>query len=261
MLVKEMEKREKLKKILKIIANYSAIVWAIGVVGVIGIITIASRFLTHDPDFSPGDPENKYLLPMLSFFFIGGIAFGLMLISGIGSLFIKEKVDFKPPFGLSIKKVSLFTGVLLIATFVFLFGFRQANLGKYKPDTGNFTGQQLFDAVNEYRQKNGLKPLTLNMYICDDLVQRYLDLTNPDATYAGHEGFERWVEKNKESFKPQGIGLMAELYIKDTTSPQAAIDWWNGSPGHKLVLLGDFNVGCAYADKGTGVVVVGNKVK
>lgn len=251
------EKKLRIKKILKAVANYSAIVWAIGVVGVIAILAVATKFLTHDPDFSPGDPEYIYLLPMLSFLFVGGAAFGLMLLTGIGSLFIKGKEDFKPPLGISIKKVILVVVLLFAGAFAVFFGFSQANRGLYKTPTGNFTGQQTFDAVNEYRQKNGLKPLALNMYFCDDLVQRYLDLTNPDATYAGHAGFERWIEKNKESFA--GIAPIAELYMKNTTSPQAAIDWWNGSPSHRLVLLGDFNVGCAYADKGTAVVMVGKK--
>lgn len=247
----------KKKEIFKKVANYSAIVWAVCIVGVVSILAIASKFMTHDPDFSPGDPENVYLLPMLSFFFIGLASFGLMTLSGIASLLAKgEKPTFKPPLGLSIKRVFLGMGVLAFGLFAFFFAFRQANLNTYRRDQ-DYTGQEVFDAINQYRQKNNLKPITLDQNLCDNLVQRYLDLTNPDNTYAGHVGFERWAKNEGLA----GGWELAELYIKDAYTVKNAIEFWDSSPGHRLSLQGNYASGCAYADKGTAVVVLGNSVK
>lgn len=240
------------KALLLKIANYSAIVWSAGVVGVLLIIAIASKFATHDPDFSPGDPENKYLLPMLAFFFVGAFSFGLMTLSGIIYKFIKgEKPNLKAPMGLSIRRVFTFTCVILLLSVAFLFGMRQSIIGN---NVSEATGEEVFASINNYRQSKGLKPISLDVKLCDNLIQRYFDLTNPDNKYVGHAGFEKWV-------KDQGLGNydLAEIYVVNIQTGGDAVKNWENSPGHKSAMMGSYASGCAYVHKGIAVAILGNK--
>lgn len=245
-----------MKKKLLFISSYSAVIWLLCVIGVLGVITIATRFLTHDPDFSPGDPENIYLMPMLTFFFIGGFSFVVMVISAILSRFSEGVVEgYKPILGLSSKNSALLVGVLLFGAFSFLFGFRQANVGSYSQETGSVvTGQEIFNAINNNRQEKGLAKLELEPRICDNLVQRYLDIMNPDNKYIGHAGFEKWYEE-------QGLQEyeLSEVYVSGIRSGAEAVKFWESSPGHKSAVEGNYKLACAYANQGVAVAVLGNK--
>jgi len=252
-------KTSKTKRVLHAVTNYLAIIWAICVVGVVTILAVASKFMTKDPDFSPGDAENVYLLPMLSLFFLGLGAFGLMIVSGIASIIIKgEKSDFKPPFSLSIKRVFLVVGVLFIGVFASLFAFRQAGAGTYQPDSvatiPTFTGQELFDAVNVYRNEKGVKELKLDPNLCANLAQRYFDIKKGLDEGIAHKNFDEWVEKYIE---PLGGYYVGEDFAWGST-PQEVIKIWEGSPGHRLSILDPNNtLGCTYAAEGYAVIILG----
>lgn len=236
---------------IKRLNNYSSIVWALSCYLFIVIIAITTKGMTHDPNFS-GGAETPWLLPMLGSIGLGVTAFGLMVLSWFVILIKKDKAEYKPPLGISTLKAFLSVVFLGIIVLVFGFAYRNANMGYKK---ANYNGQQLFDAMNEYRVSNGKTQLQLDQYICDNLVDRYLKVKSGDI---GHEGFEEWV-KNEEIDKR--FAPISELYIKDTATTQEAIDFWSGSPGHRLSLLGDFSVGCAYANEGVGVVVLGNPIQ
>ncbi len=249
----------KIKKILHIVTNYSAIVWAVCVIVVIAILAVSSKFMTYDPDFSPGDPENGYLLPMLSFFFVGFGAFGLMFVSGIASRIIKgEKPEFKAPFGLSIKKIFLGMGVLAFGLFAFFFAFRQANMSKYQSDSvtqiPTYTGQDIFDAVNVYRKQNGVQEIKLDQALCNNLVSRWQTLSKPDTF--GHHGLYEWYD---QYVAPYGNYRIYEDFAGGNT-PQEVIKSWEGSPGHRLSILEPkATVGCSYAHGGFAVIELGYK--
>lgn len=240
------------KRWLLTVSNRSAIIWVLCIAGVIGVLTLATKFGTHDPGFSPGYPEEQYLLPMLSFLFVGSFTFFLMIITGGLSFFMQGEKEYKPLWKLSFKKIFLFAGILFFGVFSFLFAFGQSRKSLY--DNPTYTGQDIFNAVNAERKKNGLNSLVEDPILCDNLVQRYLDLTNPDKQYEGHAGFERWIKKEEIT----GYAL-AEIYTKNSGTTDAAIKFWEGSPGHRLALLGDYDRGCAYANNGTAVVILGKK--
>ncbi len=239
------------------VANYSALIWALSVIGLIGVVSAATNLMTHDPSFSLGDPEYIYLLPMLSFLFVGLAAFVLMVSSGITGFMKKELVIYKAPLGLSTKRICWLVGILLFGVVSFFFGFRQAlvpaNNAFY--NAPKYTGQEVFDAINKHRVSKGLNVLMLDPYICDNLVQRYLDITNPDNTYVGHAGFERWAET-------EGLTndyVLVEVYVSGSPSAEDAVKYWEGSPGHRLALEGNYEIGCAYASEGISVAVFGRK--
>jgi uncharacterized membrane protein (DUF485 family) len=237
--------------LLKII-NFSSFIWAISCWFFFLIIFYSTKLFTYDPNFS-GGKETYLLLPMLFSVFVGFVSFLIFLIFSLIYLVKKnknlEKIEYRPILGIS-TKINLFSGLFsFIIFFVFLLGVRSGNIG-YKKHS--FNGQQLFEAINEYRVKRGKKPVLLELYICDNLVERYLKIKSGDV---GHEGFEDWAKKEgiNKNYIPR-----AELYVKDTYTIEDAIKFWDGSPGHRLALLEDYDVGCSYANEGIGVVVFGN---
>jgi len=116
-----------------------------------------------------------------------------------------------------------------------------------------FTGEQLFAAVNEYRKSHNLSTLEIDSVLCDNLVERYLSIKEPNA---GHKGYEEWIKNEGIDTNPK-YGVIGELYIKDTSTAQNAVAWWDESPGHKSTLMmKDMKYGCAYANEGTGVVIM-----
>lgn len=119
-----------------------------------------------------------------------------------------------------------------------------------------YTGQELFDEVNKYRISKSLPQLELDPILCDNLVERWLAVKNPDS---GHKGFEEWAKAEGVQDNPK-YGTIGEMYIKDTSTPEGAIAWWVGSPGHKSTLeMKELVYGCSYASEGTGVVIMATK--
>ena len=151
--------------------------------------------------------------------------------------------------------------LFLFLAFVFVFCAGAVSLRywqvKQTPTIGDYSGQELFDRVNSYRESKGVSKLELDPMICDNLVERYLAVKDPNS---GHAGFKEWVEK--EGIKENGnYGLVGELYITTSQSPDTALEFWASSPGHRLTLeMKEMTNGCAYADNGTGVVVLGEKM-
>lgn len=119
-----------------------------------------------------------------------------------------------------------------------------------------YTGEELFNAVNEYRTSIGSPALELDPILCDNLVERWLSIKEPNT---GHAGFEEWAINEGIRANPK-YGLLGEMYIKDISTPENAIHWWLGSPGHKNTLeMKEMVYGCSYASDGTGVVVMASK--
>jgi hypothetical protein len=233
------------QKLLRI-SNIAGIVWVGCMVFVIGIIAIASKFMTHDPDFSAGDPEHVYLLPMLSFFFVGGISFGVMVLSGVASFFVKGKWKPYIPF----KYIFIVVAFILFGLGSFIFAFRQQNLASWNSAT--FTSDDVFAKINDYRVSKGLQPVKLEPQLCDNLVARYLSLKKDPNN--GHLGFEEWVKGEElEAYAP-----MAELYAITNTADEA-ITFWDKSQGHRSTLIDKYDVGCVYANEGISVVILGTK--
>lgn len=125
-----------------------------------------------------------------------------------------------------------------------------------------YTGQQLFDEVNSYRESKKLPRLILDPVLCDNLVERYLAISKPDS---GHKGFEEWLKSEKIKTSSEDNSkyfTIGELYVKGISTPSNAINFWINSPGHKSTLeLPELTSGCAYANDGTGVVIMAEPAK
>jgi uncharacterized protein YkwD len=153
------------------------------------------------------------------------------------------------------------TGLLSILTIIGLFVYFQFSPSTPVQPAHYFSGQELFNGINEYRSEHNLPILKENSDLCNNLVERWLDVKNPEN---GHEGFLEWAENRKlliNGYPNKDFYYIGELYIVDAASTDKAIDWWASSPGHRIALENpDFDVMCAYAAEGTGVVIVGDLV-
>lgn len=170
---------------------------------------------------------------------------------------LKKKTK-KFPIGKVVAIILGSLGLLFIACVVFI-AYIMTNVDN------KYTGQELFDAVNEHRQSVNVQTLELDPALCDNLVERWQAIRNPGNA---HKGFEEWVVSeglgNEDgTLKPPydgGHGI-AELYASGTQT-YWLIDFWTGSPGHKSSLENEnFNAGCAYASDGTGVLIMAEKEK
>ena len=123
------------------------------------------------------------------------------------------------------------------------------------PLSPSFTGQEVFDAVNEYRKENGVSELKLDEVLCNNIAQRYLDIKAGEKENIAHKGFDEWYKKYAE---PYGY-VVSEDYACGQ-SPEDIINAWDGSPGHKLSILNEKNkLACAYAFSGCAVLILGYK--
>jgi hypothetical protein len=161
---------------------------------------------------------------------------------------------------LSIKKVVVFglagLGLIFVACIAFI-AYILINVDN------KYTGQELFNAVNTHRKSVGVQELQLDESLCDNLIERWLAIREPNA---GHKGFETWAEgegltKDGAAVAPYSTKTgITELFIQNATTPDWAISAWVGSPGHRVILeKPELNVGCAYANEGDGVLIVSEK--
>ena len=172
-----------------------------------------------------------------------------------GSFLSEEKKPKMKVFG----KVILFglasLGVIFVAAIAFII-YIMNNVDN------KFTGQELFNAVNDHRKSVGVQELQIDQRLCDNLVERWLAIREPSN---GHKGFEEWalaegLVKDGAMVDPydKTVGL-AEIYANGTQT-YWLIDFWVSSPGHKTSLENpNYNVGCSYASQGTGVVMMAKK--
>jgi len=231
---------------LNVISSY---IWLISTIGFLLIILLSTKWFTHDPCYGSGCVEHGYLLPMLITLSLSGLFFGLMFLSGLIRI-IKKSDKWKPPFNVGSWKIAGLNFVILalFGTYFVASSRESVNFG------GTYTGNDLFNTVNEHRVKNNLGTIKLSEGLCDNLVSRWQAVKNDKQ----HEGFEEWV-KNEGIQSQYGYKQVVELYIKSAT-PQGAVEFWSNSPGHEIQLDNPiWTDGCAYANENIGVVVMGNK--
>lgn len=237
---------------MKNIFKITTLVWFVSVFSFIVIIAIATKLMTNDPSFSPGGGEAYLLMPMLLSAVLGIASFALVIFSLL-VLKIRDKNINDKHESLARLKLNyfLYGGFFLIySVFIFLLGWRQGNL--VQTASGAFSGQELFDEINRFRTENGKAIVSLDVNLCDNLVSRYQMVSQGRGS---HEGVEEWAKKEGLIEKYS----LAEMYIVDSEIALQAVEFWNNSPGHRLVLLGDYQYGCSYAFHGDAVVIFGNK--
>lgn len=248
-MIAEMVGKLKNSNTLSKINAFSSYLWFLSVAGFIYIVVVSTKWFTHDPCYGAGCLEHPYLLPMLISLFTGGLFFGLTILSGFLRVIFKSE-KWHPFLNINSWKVGTLTIFLLILSGVYLFASTRTSV----LTGGSYSGEDLFNAVNEYRQSNGLNPVVTGEGLCDNLVSRWKAVKEGKQ----HEGFEEWV-KNEGIQTNYGYQQVVELYILANT-PADAIAFWESSPGHEIELDNPkWTDGCAYASEGAGVLIMGYK--
>jgi len=124
-----------------------------------------------------------------------------------------------------------------------------------KKKSVNWTGPQLWEAVNKSRVEHGVNPLKQADELCTIASIRLNELLEL-GKLDGHEGFSNLPERRpdlKWIFEKYNI---SEFLIAGANSPQEAVDSWLDTLGHKKLLTGgEYVWGCTYAQNGFGVAI------
>ena len=228
----------------------SSYFWFLSTLAFILVVFLSTKGFTVNPCYGQGCPEHAYLLPMLLSLFTGLFFFGITVFAGLLRVLLKAE-KWKPPLSIGSWKVGFATFLVVFISGVYIFASFRGNVVSWGQ---SYTGNDLLNAVNTHRKSIGVSEVKLSEGLCDNLVSRW------QAVKEGrqHEGFEEWV-KQEGIQTNYGYQQIAELYIIART-PAEAIAFWVGSPGHKIQLENpQWTDGCAYANEGYGVVVMGVK--
>lgn len=122
--------------------------------------------------------------------------------------------------------------------------------GSESADTVAAYEQEVFDLVNQIREENGLEPFVYNETLAEtarahsqDMIDRnFFDHTNPD----GKSPFDR-MRENGLSYS-----MAAENIAVGYPSPEAVVEGWMNSEGHRANILG----GCE--ELGVGLALGGS---
>ncbi len=236
--------------LLSKIGVISSYLWFVTTVTFITIIFLSTKGFTIDPCYGEECSEHSYLLPMLSSLFAGLFFFGLAVSAGFLRLILKAE-KWKPPLGIGSWKVGFATFLVIFISGIYVFALFRGNAVRWGR---GYDGEDLFNAVNEHRRSLGIQEVKLSEGLGDNLVSRWRAVKEGRQ----HEGFEDWIKQ--EGIQTEyGYKEVAELYIRAST-PAEAIAFWSGSPGHKIQLENPrWTDGCAYANEGYGVVIMGLK--
>lgn len=153
-----------------------------------------------------------------------------------------------------IKKILVAFGALFLIFAIFILYL----LFFSKPEKNNYTGQELFNAVNAHREKIGLKPLAVDPILCDGLGGRLQTIVEKGGV---NTEFHKWLEskgleKDGQPIRHKRIGELSTF-----KSPSEGINEWVNSPGHRgLLEHPDLEIGCSYANNGAGIIIVATKL-
>lgn len=119
----------------------------------------------------------------------------------------------------------------------------------------NYTGPELWDAVNKARQEHGVNPLAQKDILCTIAAIR-LSQIRELGKLDGHDGFRGVFDKYKDnSDMPTNI---SEFLISGYPTANQAVEGWLNTLGHKkLITGGEYVWGCIYAADSFGVAITG----
>jgi hypothetical protein len=123
-----------------------------------------------------------------------------------------------------------------------------------------YTSDEMFDAVNAHRKYIGIQTLEKDPTLCENLEERWRAVIEPE----NNSSFVEWLEekgliKNGKAIPP--YNLIGDIFTNASTPSNALVNF-EASLDQKAVLeRAEFNVGCAYANEGTTVIIMAEKTK
>lgn len=187
-----------------------------------------------------------------------------------------------------LRKMYYLPAVILIGAIIFAFGYglgfqdayKQANqqldsiLSKAQPSpapslkpsplpttktlpklSANYSGPELWAAVNKARQEHGVSTLSQRDILCTIAAIR-LSQIRELGKLDGHDGFQAVFDKYKDN--PEMPTNISEFLISGYPTPDQAVEGWLNTLGHKkLITGGEYVWGCIYAADSFGVAITG----
>ncbi|BCX14606.1 MAG: hypothetical protein KatS3mg088_289 [Patescibacteria group bacterium] len=124
-----------------------------------------------------------------------------------------------------------------------------------RPKIPNWTGPELWEAVNKARVEHGVNPLKQADELCTIASIRLNELLEL-GKLDGHEGFSSLPERRSDLKWIFEKYTIAEFLIAGASSAQDAVNAWLDTLGHrKLLTGGEYVWGCTYAQNGFGVAI------
>ena len=119
----------------------------------------------------------------------------------------------------------------------------------------NYSGPELWEAVNKSRIEHGVAPLSQRDILCTISAIRLAQIREL-GKLDGHDGFQGVYDKYKDrSDMPNAV---AEFLISGYPTAEQAVAGWLDTLGHKkLITVGEYVWGCIYAADGVGVAITG----
>lgn len=119
----------------------------------------------------------------------------------------------------------------------------------------DYSGPQLWEAVNTARVGQGVQPLKQRDILCTIAAIR-LSQIRELGKLDNHDGFKGVYEKYKDD--PNMPNNVSEFLISGYPTPDQAVSGWLDTLGHKkLITGGEYVWGCIYAQDGFGVAITG----
>lgn len=123
------------------------------------------------------------------------------------------------------------------------------------PETYNWGGPELWEAVNKRRVELGVNPLTSKSEVCTIAsirLNQILEIGKLD----GHQGFSRLPDERPDLTYIFEKYDLTEFLVSGASSASEAVSLWEHTLGHKeLVSGGQYVWGCIYAQEGYGVAI------
>lgn len=124
-----------------------------------------------------------------------------------------------------------------------------------RPKTPNWSGPELWEAVNKRRRESGVNALNNQSELCTIASIRLNELLEL-GRLDGHEGFGTLPDRRpdlKWIFEKYNI---SEFLVSGAESAAEAVSLWENTLGHKKLLSGgEYVWGCTYAQNGFGVAI------
>lgn len=119
----------------------------------------------------------------------------------------------------------------------------------------DYSGPQLWEAVNKARVEQGVQPLKQRDILCTIAAIR-LSQIRELGKLDNHDGFQGVFNKYKDD--PNMPNNVSEFLISGYPTPDQAVAGWLDTLGHKkLITGGEYVWGCIYAQDGFGVAITG----
>src|SRR3989344_4501392 len=124
-----------------------------------------------------------------------------------------------------------------------------------RPFTPNWSGPELWEAVNKRRVELGVNGLGNQSELCTIASIRLNELLEL-GKLDGHEGFSTLPERREDLKWIFDKYNISEFLVSGAQSAAEAVSLWENTLGHnKLLTGGEYVWGCTYAQNGFGVAI------